>query len=234
MNAGIGAGSTRGDHRGVADQLSTFLGRGQELRRLIAIVGEQALSDDDRRILAFVEDFEHRYVGQGERATLDRRDPRPRLGPARTVPRHRAAADHTRTDPTTPPAIPAMTGRAETTDLPRRCRSSSPATATRAAISRRSSGCRLRRCSGPGQLADLAAERAHQRLPLTDADAGESLRSFRGRAAGRSAPACARPSIEAVRTVIWVLVTTALSAPLRRLDRPAGVQVLGPHGASPQ
>lgn len=66
MNAGIGAGSTREDHRGVADQLSTFLGRGQELRRLIAIVGEQALTDDDRRILAFVEDFEHRFVGQRE------------------------------------------------------------------------------------------------------------------------------------------------------------------------
>jgi V/A-type H+-transporting ATPase subunit B len=66
MNAGIGAGHTRDDHRGVADQLSTFLGRGQELRRLIAIVGEQALTDDDRRILTFVEDFEHRFVGQRE------------------------------------------------------------------------------------------------------------------------------------------------------------------------
>jgi V/A-type H+-transporting ATPase subunit B len=66
MNAGIGAGSTREDHRGVADQLSAFLGRGQELRRLIAIVGEQALTDDDRRILAFVDDFEHRFVGQRE------------------------------------------------------------------------------------------------------------------------------------------------------------------------
>jgi V/A-type H+-transporting ATPase subunit B len=66
MNAGIGAERTREDHRGVADQLSTFLGRGQELRRLIAIVGEQALTDDDRRILAFVEDFERRFVGQQE------------------------------------------------------------------------------------------------------------------------------------------------------------------------
>ena len=35
--------------------------------RLIAIVGEQALTDDDRRILAFVEDFERRFVGQRER-----------------------------------------------------------------------------------------------------------------------------------------------------------------------
>ena len=66
MNAGIGEGSTREDHRGVADQISAFLGRGRELRRLVSIVGEQALSDDDRRTLAFVDDFERRFVGQGE------------------------------------------------------------------------------------------------------------------------------------------------------------------------
>jgi V/A-type H+/Na+-transporting ATPase subunit B len=66
MNAGIGAGSTRDDHRGVADQISTFLGSGRELRRLISIVGEQALSDEDRRTLAFVDDFERRFVGQGD------------------------------------------------------------------------------------------------------------------------------------------------------------------------
>jgi V/A-type H+-transporting ATPase subunit B len=66
MNAGIGEASTRSDHRGVADQLSAFLGRGRELQRLSSIVGEQALSDDDRRILSFVEDFERHLVGQGE------------------------------------------------------------------------------------------------------------------------------------------------------------------------
>jgi V/A-type H+/Na+-transporting ATPase subunit B len=64
MNDGIGDGSTREDHRGVADQISAFLGRGRELRNLISIVGEQALSDDDRRILAFVDQFERRFVGQ--------------------------------------------------------------------------------------------------------------------------------------------------------------------------
>jgi V/A-type H+/Na+-transporting ATPase subunit B len=65
MNDGIGDESTREDHRGVADQISAFLGRGRELRNLISIVGEQALSDDDRRILAFVDQFERRFVGQG-------------------------------------------------------------------------------------------------------------------------------------------------------------------------
>jgi vacuolar-type H+-ATPase subunit B/Vma2 len=72
MNAGIGEGSTRADHRGVADQLSAFLGRGRELQRLSSIVGEQALSDDDRHILAFVADFERDFVGQGGgRRTID-------------------------------------------------------------------------------------------------------------------------------------------------------------------
>jgi V/A-type H+-transporting ATPase subunit B len=66
MNAGIGDGNTRGDHRGLADQISAFLGRGHELRRLIAIVGEQALSDDDRRVLSFVDEFEQRFIGQGD------------------------------------------------------------------------------------------------------------------------------------------------------------------------
>lgn len=71
MNAGIGAGRTREDHRGVADQCSALLGRGQELRRLISIVGEQALSDDDRATLAFVDEFERRFIGQGdERRTI--------------------------------------------------------------------------------------------------------------------------------------------------------------------
>jgi V/A-type H+-transporting ATPase subunit B len=66
MNAGIGEANTRADHRGVADQLSAFLGRGHELRRLVSIVGEQALSDDDRGILAFADEIERRFIGQGD------------------------------------------------------------------------------------------------------------------------------------------------------------------------
>lgn len=65
MNAGIGAGKTRDDHRQVADQLYACFARGKELRRLVSIVGEQALSDEDRRYLAFADDFEQEFVGQG-------------------------------------------------------------------------------------------------------------------------------------------------------------------------
>lgn len=66
MNAGIGAGKTRPDHRSVADQLYALYAEGRDLRRLVAIIGEAALSADDRRVLAFADHFERRFVGQGQ------------------------------------------------------------------------------------------------------------------------------------------------------------------------
>src|SRR5205809_2406792 len=59
MNAGIGKDKTREDHRGVADQLYSALARGRDLRRLVSIVGEAALSETDRRYLVFGDAFEH-------------------------------------------------------------------------------------------------------------------------------------------------------------------------------
>ena len=44
MNAGIGPGKTREDHRAVADQLYAFYARGRDLRRLVAIIGEGGLT----------------------------------------------------------------------------------------------------------------------------------------------------------------------------------------------
>ncbi len=72
MNSGIGEGKTRGDHRQVADQLYAFYAQGRDLRRLVAIIGETALTDDDRRYLRFADDFERRFVHQaGEARTLE-------------------------------------------------------------------------------------------------------------------------------------------------------------------
>ena len=65
MNAGIGADKTREDHRAVADQLYAALARGRDLRRLVSIVGEAALSDTERRYLAFADSFEQKLVNQG-------------------------------------------------------------------------------------------------------------------------------------------------------------------------
>lgn len=65
MNQGIGAGSTREDHRGVADQLYSAYANGKDLRSLSAIVGEEALGAGDRTYLKFADTFESKYVNQG-------------------------------------------------------------------------------------------------------------------------------------------------------------------------
>jgi V/A-type H+-transporting ATPase subunit B len=64
MNAGIGPGKTRPDHRAVADQLYALYAEGRDLRRLVAIIGEAALSAEDRRVLDFAKRFELELVGQ--------------------------------------------------------------------------------------------------------------------------------------------------------------------------
>ncbi|MCI4434336.1 MAG: V-type ATP synthase subunit B [Thermoplasmata archaeon] len=65
MNQGIGKGKTREDHRGVADQLYSSYARGRDLRSLSAIVGEGALTPEDRKFLHFADIFEKRFIGQG-------------------------------------------------------------------------------------------------------------------------------------------------------------------------
>ncbi len=65
MNLGIGPGKTREDHRGVADQLYASYAYGRDLRRLVAIVGEEALTDLDRKYLKFAEEVERKFISQG-------------------------------------------------------------------------------------------------------------------------------------------------------------------------
>jgi V/A-type H+-transporting ATPase subunit B len=66
MNAAIGRDKTREDHRSVADQLYALYAEGRDLRQLVAIIGESALSENDRLILAFASRFEEAFVGQGD------------------------------------------------------------------------------------------------------------------------------------------------------------------------
>lgn len=66
MNAGVGAGRTREDHRGLADQLYTCYARGREVRRLMSVVGESGLPQEDRQFLEFAAAFERRYLDQGD------------------------------------------------------------------------------------------------------------------------------------------------------------------------
>ena len=65
MNNGIGKEKTREDHREVANQLYACYAEGQEIRRLVAIVGEEALGDLDRSYLRFAEIFEDELIQQG-------------------------------------------------------------------------------------------------------------------------------------------------------------------------
>lgn len=67
MDNGIGEGFTREDHADVSDQLYALYAEGQSLRDLVAIVGEDALSEKDERVLDFTRQFEKRFVQQGER-----------------------------------------------------------------------------------------------------------------------------------------------------------------------
>ena len=65
MNAAIGEGHTREDHRSVADQIYAFYAEGRDLEKLVTIIGEGSLSEQDRRVLEFAKRFEKEYVGQG-------------------------------------------------------------------------------------------------------------------------------------------------------------------------
>ena len=66
MGLGIGEGKTREGHRNISDQLYSAYARGIDVRRLVTIVGEEGLSDLDRRYLAFADEFERKFIGQGD------------------------------------------------------------------------------------------------------------------------------------------------------------------------
>ncbi|KIQ53573.1 V-type ATP synthase subunit B [Meiothermus taiwanensis] len=67
MNNGIGKGKTRADHKELADQLFSSYARGVNLRRLVAITGEDALTEMDKKYLRFAENFEKKFINQGQK-----------------------------------------------------------------------------------------------------------------------------------------------------------------------
>lgn len=64
MNLGIGPTKTREDHKQVSDQIYAAYAEGRDLRGLVAIVGEEALSDRDKRFLKFSAEYEDKFVRQ--------------------------------------------------------------------------------------------------------------------------------------------------------------------------
>ncbi len=62
---GIGAGKTREDHAPTMNQLFAAYSRGKEAKELAVILGDAALSDEDKLYAKFAEAFEEKYVSQG-------------------------------------------------------------------------------------------------------------------------------------------------------------------------
>lgn len=63
---GIGKEKTREDHADTMNQLFAAYARGKEAKDLAVILGEAALSETDKKFAKFADEFEKRYVSQGE------------------------------------------------------------------------------------------------------------------------------------------------------------------------
>jgi len=63
---GIGEGKTREDHSSLSNQLFSAYARGKEARELSVILGEAALSEEDKLYVKFSDAFEERFIRQGE------------------------------------------------------------------------------------------------------------------------------------------------------------------------
>merc|ERR1712118_516247 len=63
--SGIGKGMTREDHGNVSDQLYANYAIGQDTKAMKAVVGEEALSEDEHQYLEFLDKFEGKFLSQG-------------------------------------------------------------------------------------------------------------------------------------------------------------------------
>jgi len=63
---GIGKGKTREDHADLMNQLFAGYARGKDAKELAVILGEGALSEEDKAFAEFADTFEDKYVRQGE------------------------------------------------------------------------------------------------------------------------------------------------------------------------
>jgi len=66
MAEGIGEERTREDHHQLSNQLYAAYAEGCDLRDLVAVVGEEALTERDKKFLEFADEFEQRFVKQGK------------------------------------------------------------------------------------------------------------------------------------------------------------------------
>lgn len=65
MKSAIGKGFTREDHPSVSNQLYANYAIGKDTAAMKAVVGEEALSEDDKKYLDFLKKFEGEFIAQG-------------------------------------------------------------------------------------------------------------------------------------------------------------------------
>lgn len=65
MKSAIGEGRTRKDHGDVSNQLYAKYAIGRDAAAMKAVVGEEALSSEDKLSLEFLDKFEKSFVAQG-------------------------------------------------------------------------------------------------------------------------------------------------------------------------
>ena len=65
MKRAIGEGMTRKDHPEVSNQMYAFYAQGKDTQAMKAVVGEEALTDEDKLYLLFHDRFESEFINQG-------------------------------------------------------------------------------------------------------------------------------------------------------------------------
>jgi len=65
MKSAIGEGMTRQDHADVSNQLYACYAIGKDVQAMKAVVGEEALTPEDRLYLEFLTKFEKNFIAQG-------------------------------------------------------------------------------------------------------------------------------------------------------------------------
>ena len=66
MKDGIGEGFTRADHAALSNQLFASYAKVQDARSLASVIGEEELSDSDKKLLEFGKKFENTFIRQSE------------------------------------------------------------------------------------------------------------------------------------------------------------------------
>lgn len=73
MKDGIGEGYTRSDHSALSNQLFASYAKLADAKALASVIGEDELSDNDKKLMVFGREFENRFINQAfdENRTID-------------------------------------------------------------------------------------------------------------------------------------------------------------------